>query len=167
MPLWSNTNSAAAAPKYKILANSPANGQVLFQNSTPNSFYNNEAEGVYDINAAATLTTPGTAGWNLVRQGTGYVTNIAPNAPGNGYANTDYVTLTGGLVNAVANVVTNGTGNVASLALTNPGKGIANLTSLTTVWTTGAGSGATLTITLGGRAGRVTYEPLVAMGSIA
>lgn len=170
MPLWSNTNSAAGAPKYKILSTNPANGSVLFTNTTIAAFGSNEAEGVFDYNAANTLIgAQGIhAGWVLNKIQTGYVASIVPNAAGTLYSNADYVTLSGvGVTSAVANVVTNGAGAITSLVVTNPGNGIANLAQLTTTFTTATGSGATLTITLGGRAGRTLHETLVAGGSNA
>lgn len=102
---------------------------------------------------------------------------------GSGYANGELVRVSNGVINAAAVITTNTTGGISSLAFTAPtyaGAGFsANTASVVTITTAngtngnvtvnalGAGAGLRLTATLGGRAGRTTYETLVAAGSIA
>jgi hypothetical protein len=102
-----------------------------------------------------------------------------------GYNNTDLITVSNGAVNATATVSTNGTGGTLTFSITNKGlfaNTAANATAVVAIAnaTGGAsgGSGATfsanlatstggtVTIALGGRAGRVHHETLVAMGSL-
>lgn len=103
---------------------------------------------------------------------------------GTGYVNGEIVTVSNGTINATAAITTNATGGITSLAFQAPGWagsgfGAANttravVTIATAAGTNGnvtvnaiaAGAGLVLTATLGGRAGRVTYETLVAMPSI-
>lgn len=101
---------------------------------------------------------------------------------GSGYTNTDVVTFSNGAVNAVATITTNGTGNIASVTFSTGGAGFSNTlntvrtftaangsaanTSANLTPTIATGSGLTVVATVGGRAGRVSYETLVAMGSI-
>ena len=77
--------------------------------------------------------------------------------------------------NATATITTNSTGGVTALTLTANGSGFANTghikiqvanstaPSNSTNGNTSGGSGLTLTITLGGRSGRVSREALVAL----
>ena len=107
-----------------------------------------------------------------------------------GYANTDYIVVSNGSVNARATFVTNGTGGFVTANVTVTEVGLfgntaANATAVVTVYATnGAASngtgngtfsanlaastgGAIGTFVLSGRANRVTYETLVAGRSFA
>ena len=106
-----------------------------------------------------------------------------------GYGNTDVITMANGLINGVASVLTNSTGGfvTANLTISNPGlfsNAAANNTVVVTILAANGaasnGTGATITANLisstggtvsapvlGGRAGRVFYETLVAMGSMS
>ena len=170
---WGNTNSAASAPSYKILATNKANGQSLYQNVTVGAFGSNEVEQLLDVNAANTALLPGgqTAGWNLVKYGTGPVTNITITTGGSAYSNTtDYVTFvqsSNASITASANLVTNATGGITGITNLVTTSGFTNTsTTTTTIHTTGGTGGAVVPV-LSGRAGRTTYECLVAIGSIA
>lgn len=120
------------------------------------------------------------------------VTSITISAAGGGYSNTDTVLLSNGTVNATATLTTNAAGNIATVTVTNSGSGFKGPTNtaVTILAANGAaslGSAATLTpvetsatfsttadtgtnanvvVVLGGRAGRVNYETLIAMSSI-
>lgn len=121
------------------------------------------------------------------------ISAAAVGTAGGGYNNTDTVVFSNGTVNATATLTTNTAGNLATITMTNVGSGFngsgntkvtflaangspsaGTLGVLTPTFrtgtltvTVGAGSGATFAVTLGGRAGRVNYETLVAMSSIA
>lgn len=104
-------------------------------------------------------------------------------AGGTGFSNGDLITFGNGQVNAVASLTTNTTGGITAVTFSTGGRGFTNtlnttrtLTNATGGSTAGTGSnivptiatgsGLTLTITLGGRAGRTSYEELVSIGSI-
>ena len=171
---WGNTNVATAAPSFKILPQQKANGQVLFGNTTVGAFIPNQVVGVVDVNAANTLLTAYngvSAGWNLVKYGTGQIKSVTVTTPGSGYANaTDYVTFTStsnSSVNATANIVTTASGNIANITNLVSPAGFTNTSTITTTITTVGGTLGVVAPVLGGRAGRVSFETLVAIGSIA
>lgn len=125
------------------------------------------------------------------RAGNGIVSASA-SPGGTGYNNTDVITFSNGVTNATATPTTNSTGGITSIAITAAGRGFLNATSVavsvtnatggatggsgatitptltttTVTFTVGTGSGSTLAAVLGGRAGRVQYETLVAMKGI-
>jgi len=104
-----------------------------------------------------------------------------------GYGNSDYIVVSNGSINAIANITTNATGGFVNsgITITNVGlfgNTLANTGTVKTIYlangSAATGTGATLvsnlvtsttggvTITLGGKSGRVSYEPLVAMATI-
>ena len=94
---------------------------------------------------------------------------------GNGYSNTDNFYFSNGAINAVANVFTNGNGAITNLVFSNMGSGFINVTvtevsqansSSLAGTNTSLGTGATFTLNLGGRAGRVSGENLVVLPSM-
>jgi len=174
MSLWGSNNQSSQAPKYKVLENADANNAVgtgpLFNNTTVSAFHNNMAVGVFGANASEVASNDKvpTVGWHLVRQGTGPVKTVTFSAGGTGYANTDLFKVSGGTVNATGTVTTNATGGITSLTITSPGKGFSSVSAANVAVTNSsggasAGSNAVFTVTLGGRAGRVHYETLVAL----
>ena len=182
MALWGKTDNAAGSTIYAAqqVNRTPntANRTTLFNNVTTGAFQNNgvnmkQAVGQFGVSAAEAANTAGEgkkvahAGWNLRTRGTGPLTAITVAAAGNGYANSDTFSIAAGTggTNATGNVVTNATGNVVSTSVTSWGANF-NAAAPTVTITTAAGSGASITATAGGRAGRVSYETLVAMGSI-
>lgn len=107
---------------------------------------------------------------------------------GSGYHNTDYIVASNGTTNAVATLTTNSSGGFANadIVLTNVGLwantkanshvafavyaangAVSNGADATLVANLSTSSDGTVTTTLGGRAGRVHYETIVAMGSIS
>ena len=131
--------------------------------------------------AGFTNTGMAVVGFNRERD----VVEVKYSGTATGYNNTDVITVSNGIVNATATVATNSTGGTLTFTITNRGlfsNAAANGTAVVTIAnsTGGAsgGSGATfsanlaastggsVTIALGGRAGRVHYETLVAMGSL-
>jgi hypothetical protein len=162
MSLWGKIDQANNAPKFKINATSPNTGIQL---------YGTQVVGLDDGEVAASSRANHT-GWTKVIRGTGPVANITISAAGSGYTNGNVVRVTGGTANALATVTTNGSGGITSLTLTKGGAGFANVSSTTTTirvseaGAASAGTGATLVVTLGGRAGRVQNETLVALSGM-
>lgn len=182
MALWGKNDSAAdstiyAAAQVNRTANA-TNRTTLFNNVTTGAFQNNgvnmkQAVGQFGVSAAEAANTSGEgkrvahAGWNLRTRGTGPLVSITVAAAGTGYANADTFSVAAGTggTNATGNLVTNATGNVVSYSITAGGANFNSATPTVTI-TTAGGTSASLTATAGGRAGRVQYETLVAMGSI-
>lgn len=189
MPQWSSSNNNAnGAPTWNmrngISGSNPvsntqvANGYILYGNSTVGTWAPKMAVGVFGVDDRQASATPAAthAGWVLVKRGTGPVATITPVLAGANYVNGNIVTVSNGVTNAVGTIITNNTGNVSSVAFSsqsNGGSGFVNTThsvvaiSNSSGGTTSNGQGATFSITLGGRAGRVNMETLIAMGSIA
>jgi hypothetical protein len=110
-----------------------------------------------------------------------YATTIV--AGGTGYANSDTLTFSNGVVNASATLTTNTTGGITAVTMVSGGRGFSNTLNTVRTFanssggasagstanitpTIATGSSLTVAATVGGRAGRVSYETLVAMGSI-
>jgi len=182
MALWGKTDNAAGSTIYAAqqVNRTPntANRTTLFNNVTTGAFQNNgvnmkQAVGQFGVSAAEAANTAGEgkrvahAGWNLRTRGTGPLTAITVAAAGRTYANSDTFSVAAGTggTNATGNVVTNATGNVVSFSVSSWGANF-NTAAPTVTITTSTGVGASLTATAGGRAGRTSYETLVAMGSI-
>lgn len=158
---------------------------AMFSNTTPGAFLPGTAVGVFGVSAteqANNRVNAGErgahAGWNLRRAGTGPIVSIVANTTLVGYVNTDLITVTSpavGGTNATITFTTNSTGGSLSFTITNPGSGF-NLVTIPTsniAITNATGGTATgnttttgLVVTAGGRAGRVSHETLVAMGSL-
>jgi hypothetical protein len=179
MSLWGNLEAANNAPKSSAMAgyggNTPqvtSNAQVYYANTRINSFIADAAIGVFGVSASeqsnATSTIQGVpqhAGWIVRKVGTGPVVTITANA--GSVATNSFITFSQG--NGIA-----GSGNTAANAriFVNTAGYIMNVTVVsggeyanTPIATATSGNSA-LTITMGGRAGRVQTETLVAMGSI-
>ena len=179
MSLWGNLEAANNAPKSSATAgyggNTPqvtANAQVYYANTKINAFMADAAIGVFGVSASeqsnATATIQGVpqhAGWVVRKVGTGPVLTITANSGAVGV--NSYITFSKG--DGIA-----GSGNTAANAriYVNTAGYIMNVTVLsggeyanTPIATANSGN-SSLTITMGGRAGRVQTETLVAMGSI-
>lgn len=172
--LWGKSRNAANTPKFSgaLVNGSNAAYTALYTNTTPNAITPKQVVGTFGANtvdqANASVTNKGAhAGWNLVRRGTGDIATITITAPGGGYANGDLVNLGNGSVNAVAVITANATGNVTALSLRTTGGGWVNASVVNSSITTSGGTGLTFTVTVGGRAGRIMTETLVAAKSIA
>jgi hypothetical protein len=169
MSLWTNTDANTGAPKYTIAGGYgiSANGFTLFETQNLSV---NKGTGVYGVNAAEAQTSSGDgkkiehAGWVLRRPGTGPVATITAN---NGaVAVNSFISFTGGgtgNTSANATVTVNTAGYIISVSLNNGGSYSSTPTASKN---TGSTSNAVYTLTMGGRANRVNYETLVAMGSI-
>ena len=182
MALWGKTdnanNSTIFAATQVNRAPTADSRTALFGNTTTGAWQNNGVDmkiavGQFGVSAAEAINTSGEgkkvahAGWNLRTRGTGPLSTITVAAAGKTYANSDTFSIAAGTggTNATGNLVTNATGNVVSYSITNSGANF-NAVAPTVTITTAAGTGASLTATVGGRAGRTQYETLVAMGSI-
>ena len=183
MAQWGNTDDAANSVLWAVSQlNKVANTTTqtnLYGNTTVGAFETNEINGQFGVDVVEAANTSSDfkkvahAGWNLKTTGTGPVVSVTINAGGTSYANGDVLTFTAagtGTVNATATVATNTTGGITGLTLTNPGSGFTNASlygafSNSTGGST-TGSTANVVATVGGRVGRVSYETLVAMGSI-
>jgi hypothetical protein len=180
--LWGNKDYATGNNKPVY-----ANTTYLVSNSTINgskantSKYYGAVWGVSSTEAANTLVDGkkvAHAGWVSQKIGTGPIASIAITNGGSGYNAAGFLRVSGGgdgTVNvsyAIANsqntlqsYSSNAAWNtISSITIVNPGAGF-NVAP--TVIAPGSNiSAASFAITLGGRAGRVNYETLIAMGSM-
>lgn len=150
----------------------------MFNNTTPGAFLSKVSVGVFGADATETGVSNAAgishAGWLLRKAGTGSISSISYTGTATGYDNTDVITVSsphaGG--NATATVSTNSTGGALVISITNSGYGFtavnaaANVSIANSTGGSSGGSGATFLATAGGRAGRVSFETLVAMGSL-
>lgn len=174
MPLNGSIDQANNAPKYAVAGGLgvSANGKTLFGNTTISAYVTNTAIGVFGVDAVeAGVSGEGKkvahAGWNLRKNGTGPVKTITITNAGTDYKTNGWVTFSGGGGSgANASYTVNTTTNtVSSITLVSGGSNYtgtptANIANANGVVT------AVLAVTMGGRAGRVHYETLVAMGSM-
>jgi hypothetical protein len=158
----------------------------MFNNTTPGAFISGAEIGVFGVSATEqsnnTLNNSkevgAHAGWNLRIAGTGPIVGIAANATLTGYVNSDVISVrspaTGG-ANARVTFTTNATGGSLTFTIANPGSGFnlvtiptsnISITNATGGTATGNTTTTNLVVTAGGRAGRVQYETLIAMGSL-
>lgn len=162
MALWGSKDQANNAPKYAIEAGSTATGVDLF---------GTKVVGLDDGEVASSPRANHT-GWTRVQYGTGPVSDITIDTAGSGYSNGEVVRVSGGTVNAVATVTTNASGGITALDITESGSGFTNASSTTTTvrvtanGAASAGANAAFTVSLGGRAGRVQTETLVALSGM-
>jgi hypothetical protein len=175
MSLWAQSDSSNAAPKFSgvstgIAAN--ANGAALFGNTQIGAFQTTHkgTVGIFGVDtteqsvSATSNTHPQHAGWVVVTKGTGPIATISANANSYSPDGNVYLTFTGGgtgTTAANAQIITNGAGLITSISLNSGG----NYERAPVVGTV-ANSNVAITITMGGRAGRVQTETLVAMGTI-
>lgn len=168
MALWSNTDANTSAPKFAVASGFgvSGNGDALFENQTIDAFVDNAAVGVFGVTTTekSSETSAQHAGWIIKKQGTGPVVSITANTGAFSPDGNVFITFTGGgtgnttanarvTVNSVSKLITGVTVNAGGEYLTAPTASAVN-------------ANATFTITMGGRAGRVQSETLVAMGSI-
>ena len=189
MSLWGNLDASNNAPIFwdasgytpNVSANSSvtanaANGQIagIFGNTTIGFSREGVVAGIFGVDAteANSQFTSGDgrnvthAGWVYRVAGTGPVESII----GNGVTSNGYITFIGGSSGAAAGMTGNTTANAQ--VYVNTAGWLVNVTMRT------AGSYANTpnvvfpsgnvlsTVTMGGRANRVTHETLVAMGSM-
>ena len=188
--LWGNLDTVSGNQKPVF-----ANTSNAHSNSTINSTVANTATyygSVMGVSATEEQNTVGLtqhpthAGWVSVKYGTGPVVSISTNGNGSGINAAGYLLLTdtsaqpgsGANVNASFTIAnsqntlqsysTNSAWNtISTITVTNGGDGWSNASKIT-VRTNGSNTSLpTFTVTLGGRAGRIKTEVLVAMGTIS
>ena len=176
MSLWSNSDSANAAPIFPGVAGvDNANGSQMF-GSTQIAAFNTglrETTGIFGVDTTeqtvsmSSNTHPQHAGWVLVTRGTGPIISVTANT--SSVASNTALTLTGGGTGGVhANVYVsvNAQGYVVNSAIQiHEVDGFVGGNYLTVPAHASLGN-AVFTFTLGGRAGRSQTETLVAMGTI-
>lgn len=172
MSLWKSEDAASNAPLYAVAAGYgiSANGSTLYENA---NLQVSGATGVYGVDKTEAGVTSGDgkevahAGWVLARRGSGPIVSITANTGAYSNDGNVYLTFTGGGTgNTLANarVTINNTSNAITSITVNIGGSYMTTPTVTPI--TGASGAATFTVTMGGRANRVSYETLVAMGSM-
>jgi hypothetical protein len=167
MALWSNTDANTSAPKYTVASGlgSDANGFTTFGNTQISAFVTDLAVGTFGVDATEAQVTTGEApfiqhaGWNLRKAGVGPLLTITANTGATSPDGNVFVTFSGGDANA--QVFVNSVSDVIETIVVNEGGEYTTTPTGTVV-----NSDAVLTITMGGRANRIQYETLVAMGSM-
>jgi hypothetical protein len=89
---------------------------------------------------------------------------------GSGYANSDYVLISGGTLNATANIVTNASGGITRLNITNTGYGFTTTPSFAVKKSDGSASGGTsaaFTATIGAQLKAVMSNTVAAIANIS
>lgn len=168
MPIFGGLDQANNAPKAMQFGGGNTTGTAMYVNTTPSAFISGVTMGVFGVDrteaANGHINGKGTLspGWVRATFGQGPVKSVTLVSGGTGYSNTDTVKISGGITNAVATMVTNATGGITTIALTTPGLFVNTATVSFANSTAGvsAGSGANVTYTLGGRAGRAQFETL-------
>lgn len=139
-------------------------------NATGNNkpVYSNTAT-TYGVSVTEAANTDGDgpkvahSGWVLQTVGTGPVTELTIVDAGEGYSN-GFLRFTGDGSGANASFTVNEDGNVTSVVINSGGSGYSSAPTIIVPGTNTAI--ASVTATVGGRAGRRSYETLVATGSI-
>jgi len=174
-PWGNNASLAADAPSYYIFDKIAANGQTLYANTTIGALINNVSVGVFAANNDQADAGKGYhAGWVTVTRYTGPIVTLTLSSNPGGYtnSNTFSVLVGGGTANANVTFTTNSTGFATGAVTILNGGSFANTDSgnLTFFVANTAsqvkGANPTFTVTFGGRAGRISRETLVAMGSM-
>jgi hypothetical protein len=174
MSLWGTKDQANNAPKYAVAGGLgvAANGEALFGNTQVGAFVADAALGVFGVDTTeAGVAGEGKkvahAGWNLRKVGTGSVISIQIANAGANYKTPGFITFTGGSgTGANASYTVNTTTNtINSVTLVSGGSDYIAAPTANAANATGVNS-ASFVVTVGGRAGRVSYETLVAAGSI-
>lgn len=172
MSLWGNVDASNNAPNFSGLTgyDTSTTGESL-ANSQPSSVFGNTyisatrsdvGFGVFGVDPTEQEVTTGIthAGWVARTAGSGPIDTVTANAGAVGVNAT--MTITGGGENntpATVVVSTNAAGYITTVSVTSGGL-------YTSTPTLNAMSNAAFTITMGGRANRVQFETLVAMGSM-
>jgi len=158
---------------------------AMFNNTSPGAFIPGQSVGIFGVSVTemsnnivnASKERPAHAGWVIRKAGTGSVTGVSISGTPTAYNNNDILTVasqqSGG--NSTVNFTTNSTGGSLSFTITTPGAGFTNstlnsgtlaITNSTGGTAAGNSSVTNITVTVGGRAGRVQTETLVAFGTL-
>ena len=180
MSLWNRNDASAGAPKFAA-SSVKGNDTVsnLFGNSTPSASIPGKVVGLFGVSAAEADANKkiGPAGWSLRSVGTGPAVSATITGVHSAYSNNDILRAVPPSpgVNAVFTIATNGSGANAVFTLSTSGSGFVVSTIPTAnLFIVASGGGAAagnttvtnIVVTAGGRAGRVSFENLVAMGSL-
>lgn len=143
MALWGKLDRANNAPfGHGWQGESNALCDALFGNTTSSSFVNNQVFGVFGVDQteAGVKARGVTPGWNLVRTGTGPVTDLAVNNVGVAFATGETITVSNGSSNGTLTITANGfagnstsnavAGNISSVAITSGGAGFVTNTGV-------------------------------------
>ena len=186
MSLWGNLDAANNAPVSSAMAGyggeTPqvtSNSQVYYANTQLGAFTDNQAVGIFGVSAAeqansstvASTGHPAHAGWVTRRVGMGPVATITANAGAVGVNSTITIVANSGFGNTgsngrstiipvVATISVNTAGYINTITIVNPG-----LYANTPILRPNTGN-AVFTVSMGGRANRISTETLVAMGSM-
>ena len=186
MSLWGNLDAANNAPVSSAMAgyggNTPqvtANAEVYYANTQLGAFSDNQAIGIFGVSAAeqansstvASTGVPTHAGWVTRRVGMGPVATITANAGCVAVNSTITIVANSGFGNTgsngrstiipvVATISVNTAGYINTITIVNPG-----LYANTPILRPNTGN-AVFTVSMGGRANRISTETLVAMGSM-
>lgn len=173
MALWGKNDASSNAVKHSVVSGSAVTGVGAYGNSTVGAIVGKQVVGLHGVDTTEATVAGGKVthpGWVLTRQGTGPVKTIEVTAGGSNYASSDVGTVSNGTSNATFSL-TVASGVITGVNVTNFGNGFINTAAIlvsianSTGGATG-GTGATFAVTLGGRAGRIHHETLVAMGSM-
>jgi hypothetical protein len=186
MSLWGNIDypSSNLKPLFANTTNVSSNSVINGTKANTNKYYGVVAGVSASEMTANTAQHPQHAGWVSLKVGTGPIKSVSISNGGQGINAAGYLLVTDGSVLgrgananisfAIANAQNSLQGyssnawlnTISSLTIVNGGNGFSNVSEIT-VTTNGANLTApTITLTLGGRAGRISTETLVAMGSI-
>lgn len=179
-----NRTNGANAHFGNTSAMSRANVDVrMFNNTTPGAFLTGQAVGIFGADATETTVSVASgiahAGWLARRAGTGSLVSFAINASATaaGYNNNDIINVRSlqASGNAIVTFTTNSSGGNLVFTIANSGAGFTSVTiptsNISVTNSIGGTAAGNTTVTsfiakAGGRAGRVHFETLVAMGSL-
>lgn len=185
MSMWGNTDIASNSVSWgTTLFNTTANSTnrtALYANVNVGAIVSGMVVGQVGVNTSEKSNTSNDnsfaqhSGWNIRKVGTGSLVKINIVTGGSGYSNTDVVKVTpssAGAVNASATLTTNTSGGIISVTVSNTGAGFitvnpSNVAVQNSTGGTTGGTSANLVAVAGGRAGRISYETIVAGGSIS
>lgn len=190
MSLWGNIDydSGNNKPKFANTSNAYSNSTINGTSANTNQYYG-WVMGVTAAEANAAINGPqhpAHSGWVSLKIGTGPVLSISSNG-GSGINSAGYLLLTdtsqgssvglgtganisytiANTLNTLQGFSTNSQLNVINtITVVNGGSAWSNASQIRVLTTATAISNATFTVTLGGRAGRITAETLVAQSSL-
>lgn len=185
MPLWGKLDTASGnqKPVFANTSNAYSNSTINGTAANTDTYYGN----MYGVSAGEQANAPKAgahSGWVSQKIGTGPVASIEVSG-GEGINANGFIILTDGSYlgqgtdanisfvmanteNTLQRFSTNPTWNgVGSVTIVNGGSGWSNAEAITGVVSNAANiAQPTISITLGGRAGRIQYETIVATGTI-
>lgn len=180
MSLWSNSDANTSAPKssglYVNRGPSQSTSNLLYGNTQISAYFAGQQTGMFGVDTAEDANTAGEdrrvthTGWNIRRMGMGPIVSITANTvPAGALSSGGFLTFSGGAGpgNATGNTVANASytvasGNISAITIVSGGL-YANTPAVVAI---GAQTNIGFTVTMGGRANRVHYETIVAMGSM-